>query len=223
AYLGQQSGYGEAEALLVRKHPEYFNSFGGSLWRGRIYTTSKFGVLAPPPIIYRGTFGSGWFQTLYTGMPDSTLMLATALEYHVLIVLPLWVLAAILHYLLPVAIAAMLVPVVISVTAGVQAPIPHDKKRWWSRPLVAVLFFLQPIVRGWARYAERLTPTKSPSPQHSLDSLALVHNRGMFDEVCYWSEQRVDRVPFVADLLRRLDATGWPNKSDIGWSEFDIE
>src|SRR5258707_796130 len=32
AYLGQQSGYGEAEALLVRKHPEYFNSFGGSLW-----------------------------------------------------------------------------------------------------------------------------------------------------------------------------------------------
>ena len=223
AYLGQQSGYGEAEALLVRKHPEYFNSFGGSLWRGRIYTTSKFGVLVPPPIIYRGTFGSGWFQTLYTAMPDSTLMLATTLEYHVLIVLPLWVLAATLHYLLPVAVAAMLIPVVISVTAGVQAFIPHDKKRWWSRPLVAALFFLQPIVRGWARYAERLTPSKSPSPQHSLESLALVHNKGMLDEVCYWSEQRVDRVQFVADLLRRLDATGWPNKSDIGWSEFDIE
>ena len=41
AYLRQQRGYGEAEALLVRKHPECFNSFGGSLWRGRIYTTSK--------------------------------------------------------------------------------------------------------------------------------------------------------------------------------------
>ena len=40
----------------------------------------------------------------------------------------------------------------------------------------ALLFFLQPIVRGWARYAERLTPTKSPSPQHSLESLALVHH-----------------------------------------------
>ena len=34
AYLRQQRGYGEAEALLVRKHPECFNSFGGSLWQG---------------------------------------------------------------------------------------------------------------------------------------------------------------------------------------------
>jgi len=33
-YLKQQRGYGEAEALLVRKHPEYFNTFGGSMWRG---------------------------------------------------------------------------------------------------------------------------------------------------------------------------------------------
>jgi GT2 family glycosyltransferase len=37
AYLKQQRGYGEAEALLVRKHPEYFNAFGNSMWRGRIY------------------------------------------------------------------------------------------------------------------------------------------------------------------------------------------
>ena len=38
AYLRQQSGYGEAEAMLVRRHPEYFNLFGGSVWQGRIYT-----------------------------------------------------------------------------------------------------------------------------------------------------------------------------------------
>ena len=36
AYLKQQSGYGEAESLLVRKHPEYFNLLGGSMWHGRI-------------------------------------------------------------------------------------------------------------------------------------------------------------------------------------------
>ena len=223
AYLGQQHGYGEAEALLVRKHPEYFNSFGGSLWRGRIYTASKFGVLVHSPIIYRGTFGSAWFQTLYSATPDSTLMLATTLEYHVLIVLPLWVFAATLHYLLPVAIAASLIPAGLCAAAGVQAFIPHDKLRWWSRPLVAALFFLQPIVRGWARYRGRLTPKKAPSPQHTLDSLALLQNKAPVDGVSYWSEQSVDRVQFVGDLLRRLDAMGWPNKSDIGWSEFDIE
>ncbi|HEX4646191.1 MAG TPA: glycosyltransferase, partial [Verrucomicrobiae bacterium] len=42
AYLKQQEGYGEAEALLARKHPEYFNAFGGGVWRGRIYTASKY-------------------------------------------------------------------------------------------------------------------------------------------------------------------------------------
>ncbi len=41
AYLKQQSGYGAAEALLMRKHPEYFNFFGGGIWRGRIYTASN--------------------------------------------------------------------------------------------------------------------------------------------------------------------------------------
>jgi len=27
----------------------------------------------------------------------------------------------------------------------------------------------------------------------------------------------------VADVLRRLDEQGWPNKADIGWSEYDVE
>ena len=106
---------------------------------------------------------------------------------------------------------------------GKQAFISPDKLRWWSRPLVAALFLLQPIVRGWARYRERLRPQNTPSPQPSLESQALVHNKAPLDEACYWSENRVDRVQFVADLLKRLDEMGWPNKSDIGWSEFDIE
>ncbi|HKI68804.1 MAG TPA: glycosyltransferase, partial [Verrucomicrobiae bacterium] len=57
AYLKQQHGYGEAEALLARKHPEYFTKFGGIIWHGHIYTSSKFGVLARKPVIYHGLFG----------------------------------------------------------------------------------------------------------------------------------------------------------------------
>ncbi|HSV16010.1 MAG TPA: glycosyltransferase, partial [Tepidisphaeraceae bacterium] len=37
AYLRQQRGYGEAEALLKYKHPDRFNTLGASHWRGRIY------------------------------------------------------------------------------------------------------------------------------------------------------------------------------------------
>jgi hypothetical protein len=42
-------------------------------------------------------------------------------------------------------------------------------------------------------------------------------------EVQYWAEQRLDRLALVADILRRLDQQGWPNKSDIGWSDYDVE
>ncbi|MFN3407942.1 MAG: glycosyltransferase [Limisphaerales bacterium] len=223
AYLKQQAGYGEAEAMLIRKHPEYFNSFGGSLWRGRIYTASRLGVLLNPPIIYRGAFGSGWFQTLYTAPPASTLMLATSLEYHALILLPLWLLAVVFPWLLGVAVVATLIPLVLCAVAGAQSVVPPDKHRWWTRPLIGILYFLQPIVRGWARYAERLSPAAAPAPRPSLESEALARGRQPLTEVCYWSERPLDRVAFVTGLIERLDATGWPNKADIGWSEFDVE
>lgn len=224
AYLKQQRGYGEAEALLVRKHPEYFNAFGGSIWRGRIYTASKFGLQLRAPIIYRGVFGSAPFQTLYASEPATTLMLLTTLEYHVLITLPLWVLSVAFHPLFPVAITSLLIPLTVCVVAGAQAAIPKARRRWWSRPLVAWLFFLQPIVRGWQRYQGRLSlwPTSEPS-RENLDSVALRDSPGSLGEVRYWSERRLERVEFVARVLRELDQHHWPNRSDIGWSEFDVE
>jgi hypothetical protein len=33
----------------------------------------------------------------------------------------------------------------------------------------------------------------------------------------------LERVDFVARVVRELDRNGWPNRSDIGWSEFDVE
>src|SRR2546423_10562724 len=85
AYLKQQEGYGQAEALLAAKHPEYFNAFGGGIWRGRIYTPSKFGVLVQRSVIYHGVFGSGFFQKLYAPAPAYALMFLTSLEYHALV------------------------------------------------------------------------------------------------------------------------------------------
>jgi len=224
AYLKQQRGYGEAEALLVRKHPEYFNAFGGSIWRGRIYTASKFGLLLRAPIIYRGVFGSAPFQTLYASEPATILMLLTTLEYHVLITLPLWVLSVAFHALLPVAITSLLIPLAVCAVAGAQASVPKGRRRWWSRSLVALLFFLQPIVRGWERYQGRLSlsPTGEPS-RENLDSVTLRDGSASLNEARYWAEKRLERVEFVARILRELDHRNWPNRSDIGWSEFDVE
>jgi hypothetical protein len=224
-YLKQQYGYGEAEALLVRKHPEYFNFLGGSIWRGRIYTASKFGVLVRRSIIYRGLFGSAGFQSLYASAPAATLMLCTTLEYHLLITLPLWLLSLTFHYLLPLAITSLAISLGVCIAAGAQAELPKNKRHWWSRPLVAMLFFLQPIVRGWARYRGRLVPPPTPvtAAQQSLDSMALRHGNEPLGETRYWAGQRINRLDFAADILHRLDKLGWPNKADIGWSDYDME
>jgi len=223
-YLKQQHGYGEAEALLVRKHPESFNSLGGSIWRGRIYTTANYAVMLRHPIIYRGRFGSAGFQSVYAAQPALTLMLSTTLEYHVLVTLPLWVISGIFYHVLPLAITSTALSLAVCATAGSQATIPRGRLRPWSRPLVAVLFFLQPIVRGWARYQGRLLPSTAPlAARQTLDSVALRDSRQPLDQVDYWSTVPLDRLDYVRRMLLHLEQQGWLLKADIGWSDYDVE
>ena len=219
AYLKQQRGYGEAEALLARKHPEYFNAVGVSVWRGRIYSSARYGVFLQRPVIYHGLFGSGFFQKLYTPEPAHVLMLLTSLEYHLFLTLPLFALSVAFAPVLPVAIASLLLSLAVCVTAALQAELPRRQRRFWSRPLIALLFFLQPVVRGWARHRWRWTvqsfPRKRPavaSPESDVPAI-----------VSYWYRGDVDRLHFLRRLIQTLDRDGWQNKTDTGWDKFDVE
>ncbi len=223
-YLKQQEGYGEAEALLVRKHPEYFNALGGSLWRGRIYGTTRAGVVSRHPIIYHGVFGTGFFQTLYASPPSFGLMFGTSLEFQVLVTLPLLVLSVPFHFFWPVALLSLLVSPAVCGVAAWQAEIPKTKCLWWSRPLAALLFFLQPLVRGWARYSGRIR--LEPLPEAVLERMSQQSeddDSKLVEERVFWSDGRTDRVALIRAILQRLDAEGWPHKADAGWSEHDVE
>ncbi|MBU6401279.1 MAG: glycosyltransferase [Verrucomicrobia bacterium] len=223
-YLKQQHGYGEAEALLVRKHPEYFNLFGGRTWEGRIYSPAKYGVVFRRPRIYHGLFGSGFFQSLYTARPVGILAFFTSLEYYVLVALPLLVLSVSFRFLAPLAVTSLLVSLTVCVVAAAQADLPRRKNRLGSRPLIAVLFFLQPIVRGWARYQGRLLLHQIPPAVHeTLESLSLQGKPAAFREVRYWAEPGTDRLRFIARVLEQLDRQGWENKADVGWTDYDVE
>ena len=239
AYLKQQQGYGEGEALLARKHPEYFNVFGASMWRGRIYTASKFGILLRRPIIYHGPFGTGFFQTLYAGEPASTLMLFTSLEYHVLVTLPLLVASVVFHFLLPFALASLGISLFVCTVAAIQADLPKAKRSAWSRPLVALLFFLQPIVRGWARYHGRLGLGSLPAAAQAKME-AQDHRAEPDDELYYWDKAGTNssdsniapvereangqtRLGFLTSILAQLKDQGWPHRIDTGWCDYDVE
>jgi hypothetical protein len=89
---------------------------------------------------------------------------------------------------------------------------------------VALLFFLQPIVRGWARYQGRLLPPSAWSvTRQTLDSVALQESTQPLEQADYWSQTPLNRLAYVAEVLRRMEQQGWLAKSDIGWSDFDVE
>ena len=69
-------------------------------------------------------------------------MLCTSLEYHVLVNLPLLALSVPFRWLLPLALASVAFSLGVCVVAGAQADLPRNKRRFWSRPMVALLFFL---------------------------------------------------------------------------------
>jgi hypothetical protein len=151
-------------------------------------------------------------------------MLLTTPEYHVMVTMPLWIISVIFPYLLPLAFASLLVSLGVCAAAGAQAFLPANKRRSWSRPLVGLLFFLQPIVRGWARYQGRLLLRPGPlAAQQTLDSVALRQSGQPLGQATYWCERPLDRFAFVTDFVRHLNQQSWPNKSDIGWCDYDVE
>ena len=223
-YLRQQAGYGEAEAVLARKHPERFNLLGGGVWRGRVYSTAKSGVLLQRSIIYAGLFGSGMFQRLYTPTPAALLTVFTSLEYHALVTIPLLALALVFPLVWPLTATAWVGSMAVCTLAALQAELPAAKRTWWSRPLVALLFLLQPVARGWARYRERLT-AQSLRPT-TFQRLLPPEPRGRWRvtrTLSFWSSGPVDRYQFLRRLVVKLQEEGWQWKSDAGWENYDVE
>ncbi len=218
AYLKQQAGYGEAEALLARKHPEYFNSFGGGIWKGRIYATGAAGVVLRPPVIYHGVFGSGFFQRLYAGEAALPVMLCTTLAYHVFVNLPLLALALYFHALWPLALASAALSLSVCAIAAAQAHVPPDKRSWWSRPVIAAMFFWQPTVRGWYRLKTRLNFESMP---HRQEAARLTGDR--LDELLFWSAGHADRYAFLHAIQSKAAAQGRRVRLDTGWDSFDLE
>lgn len=223
-YLKQQYGYGEAEALLIRKHPEYFNILGGSVWAGRIYTPANPGIIAGKRIIYHGQFGSGLFQTLYTPGPVGLFSLLISFEYHVLFTVPLFILSAPFKFFFPIAILNLLFVIGLCGLAAYQAEIPKTKLRIWSRPLVGLLYLLQPIVRGYARYHRRLLFNPTPmSATQRFESVAIRESGESLERFAYWSEKYIDRTDFLKIIQERLEKERWSHRIDSGWSNYDIE
>lgn len=223
-YLKQQFGYGEAEALLARKHPRHFDATGGGQWRGRVYGPATPAFPFTSAVIYGGVFGTAAFQRLYRRGLQPAMGITTSLEYHALVTAPLLVLGAAWPVLLPLGIVSFTVSCTTVVLSAVQAQLPPTQSAFWSRPLLALLAFLQPIVRGWARHRWKFTsrsvrPTTFRRPDLPRPSFFERPHR----ELTFYSESGVDRLAFLKGILDQFHAEGWEIRTDQGWSDFDLE
>jgi hypothetical protein len=175
-------------------------------------------------MIYHGSFGTGFFQSVYRADPAFALMMCTSLEYHALVTLPLCVLSAPFRYLLPLTITSVATSLLVCIAAAWQAELPQKKRRFWSRPVIALMFFLQPILRGWARYSGRLAIGPTPqSAMRGLSSHDMKDQADQFRHINFWGEANVDRLEFVRRVIAKLEEQSWQLKVDAGWSEHDVE
>jgi GT2 family glycosyltransferase len=245
AYLKQQRGYGEAEGLLKRKHPEKFRGFRADLsWLGRIYTRAGLGLSVGGPIIHHGVFGAGLFQTIYSPPQVWWPLMVLSLEWWATVLLMLG-LAPVLNpaaalarlgvlgsfAFSPFANPLFLVPVLMLLTTlGVsllvagQATPPVHQRRWWSRLLIAAMHVAQPVERGWARYKTRFETIVIPEALHALrrawerraGALLKRHELGL------WSESWVSREKLLESVLALTAEAGWFVRVDPGWNCHDV-
>jgi GT2 family glycosyltransferase len=223
AYLRQQAGYGEAEALLGFKHPDKFNGRGDGKWRGTLYGASLRGLCLSESFIYRGTFGTGLFQCLYQPGPAHWAMLPSTLEWHVaagLVALTtlLWPLTGM------TAMAVMLaLSVLVAALQARQARLAPAYDGLRARFLVMILCYIQPLVRSWCRYRTRLFAYHPPvADDEFLEGPASRLPWTGRHTTVYWSENGVERLQLLGCVVLYLNEHGWGRAIDSGWSDWDV-
>ncbi len=223
AYNKQQKGYGRSEAMVHFKHPQRCGAFGRSTWKGIIYGDGSVGLPLRPQIIYHGQFGMGLFQTIYRHNHYGVWAVTMSLEWHFAAAFLL--LLATLYWPLSGLSAAMwLATTVLAIRSAIRAPLPRPAP-WWARPLVAYLYALQPILRGWYRLtsllrSRRLPDVSSPSKENRPE----VKRISATIRDTYWdSEQNLGREQLLHVLVEEAKRLGWSGDYHNAWASWDVK
>jgi glycosyltransferase involved in cell wall biosynthesis len=224
AYIGQQKGYGKAEALVFAKHPARFNAFGQAKWSGRIYgDLSSAMLLWQRSAIYAGTFGRGLFQTLYQPPASALHYLPLTFEWMVASI-PLALIGIIAGHGWWLLTLPLLLTWAMCIKGGIFAPLDKRFAGPKASALVASLIYLGPLLRGWERIRWRmkaLPPLLSPD-QTPPEQRGQLDWRSRAFVLSYWSEIGTEKEAVIAALMRELADAKLPLAIDAGWSDWDV-
>jgi hypothetical protein len=224
AYIGQQKGYGKAEALLYFRHPQRFNALGYSRWRGRIYGGVSALLSFRRPIVYGGVFGRGLFQTLY--QPPSSFLshLPLTFEWNALgSILLLWALAR--GGWATLGALPLLLTWTLCVAAAWRARVDARAEGFHGRLLIAVLTYVGPLLRCLERYRwwARGLSVAEPAPADRTASAVPVSWRARAFSVAFWNENGQEKEIILHGLRDAMVARRTFVRLDQGWSDWDLE
>lgn len=220
-YLSQQSGYGRAEALLMKHHPSRFGPLGGARWSGGIYGD---GLGARDPVegsVFHGPFGFAPFQAIYPQGIASWWDLGSGV---------VWILMAALALVvgMPALAAAVAAG---SVWAAWLRMRQHEKDlargSRSDRLLLLMLCWLQPIIREWARISAMIRLGARPSWHRSLPRLLIpcrpTKQSIRFHTCLFWNTAGRDRSHWLKQFRMLAAEKRIPLREDDGWQSTDFE
>jgi glycosyltransferase involved in cell wall biosynthesis len=223
AFIKQQKGYGRSEAMVHFKHPQRCSSFGRSSWHGIIYGAGAVGLPLMPDTIYHGRFGGGLFQLIYRHRDYGAWAVMTSLEWHLLAAF-LLVLATQFSPLALASAAMWLAPLLLAARSAATAPLETGAPRW-CRLLIAVLYFIQPIVRGFYRMTYLLSNKRLPRMHFRPGMECSSAKQISATEVdLYWqSEHAIGRERLLEELIKNAKQRGWCGDFGNAWAPWDIK
>jgi GT2 family glycosyltransferase len=220
AYLRQQRGYGKAEALLERKHPDKYSAVGHVDWAGRLYGNGAAQHRGGWRWrVYYGGWGTAFYQSLYGPRRGLLESLPLMPEWYLAITV-LSVLSAAGAFWTPLLLAAPVLATALAallVDAGLgaaRARFPRPQGRVRRRVLTGLLYLLQPLARLEGRISHGLTPWRRRGPRGFGLPLPGDH--------AFWSEEwhsTEERVRGVSDALRTAGAV---IRSGGDWDRWDL-
>lgn len=206
----QQLGYGKAEALVARSHPDKFNTLGHAIWRGVIYAPTS--LLPRRHRIYFGHLGEAAYQRIYR--ERSNLKTITFLY----VILGLFLLAFLDLHLLWLPASMFLALVAALGFQGVKvARMKKLEPAWRMGAVIGLLTLLQPIARELGRLRARGIPF-SKNGLRSADAPS-------FDTLgpdIFASEGVDDRPAFVERLRGWLRAKNFRTRASLEWERADL-
>jgi GT2 family glycosyltransferase len=214
AYLRQQIGYGDAEALLERKWPEKYNAAGHVSWAGRLYGKGLTQTLGGRSRIYHGTWGSAPFQSVYRA-PQLGLTSVVLMPEWYLLILALGALSLLgvtwrpLLMAAPLCLVAVAASLAQAIISGARASFTEPRPRLQTlglHALTALLHLLQPLARLRGRLRSALTPWR----RHGGAGFALPRTRtwSMWSETWQSADTRLRHLEMLLRLDGRLVTSG---------------